>query len=164
MKAALPRPRQSPRWFPLLRLSAIIGVALALVVGAAHAAALRFVTPPSIGQVGHGQTIDLWNRPGGYTAVFVDEARVWMKQGKRLVIHDWQQSAAAIQVVWYKQHGGSVCTGKAGFNADPALYFHLSSTGGHPAEYLGPAVGRKIGPLTTSLKRFSPAEFDIGPC
>ena len=45
------------------------------------------------------QTIELWHRPGGYTHLHIAQADVWLKQHTRLVIRDWQESAAAIQVV-----------------------------------------------------------------
>ena len=86
-----------------------------------------------------------------------------------MVIRDWQISAAAIQVVYFKRRGGNVCYAKSGFNADPALYFHLGTSRGQEqnnlAHYIGARNAARVGQLTAaSFKRFHPSAFGIRAC
>lgn len=69
-------------------------------------------------------TIRLGNRDGGYVALHMAQARQWLRHRHKLVLTGDQISAAAIQVAWYRQHGGSVCAWPG-----VALWFHASSTG-----------------------------------
>ena len=115
------------------------------------------------------ETIDLWYRPGGHTHIHIAQADRWLSSGTQLVIRDWQVSAAAIQVVYFKRHGGKVCYAKPGFNADPALYFHLAESGGayfnSLPKYIGAKYANKVGELSAhKMKRFHPSAFGIPAC
>ena len=114
-------------------------------------------------------TVELWNRPGGFTYLHIVEADRWLASGTRLVIADWQVSAAAIQVLYFKRKGGNICYAKSRFSADPALYFHLGQSRGAAnhdlAHYIGGANAAKIGKLSSySFKRFHPSVFGIRAC
>lgn len=115
------------------------------------------------------KTIELWHRPGGYTHQHILQANRWLKSGTKLVIRDWQVSAAAIQIVYFKRKGGNVCFGKTAFNSSPSLRFHLSeSRGTHVntlSQYIGAANTAKIGRLTAyDFKSFHPSAFGIRAC
>lgn len=115
------------------------------------------------------KTIELWHRPGGYTHQHILQANRWLKSGTKLVIRDWQVSAAAIQVVYFKRKGGNVCFGKTAFNATPSLRFHLSeSRGKHMntlTQYIGAANTAKIGKLSAyDFKSLHPSSFGIRAC
>lgn len=117
----------------------------------------------------NAETLELWHRPGGYTHLHIAEANRWLAKGTRLVIRDWQVSAAAIQIVYFKRKGGRVCYAKAGFNAEPALYFHLGTSQGTPhntlASYLGAANAEKVGKLSGhGFRRMHPSAFGIRSC
>ncbi len=90
------------------------------------------------------RTVELWNRPGGYTFQHIAQANRWLASGTRLVIRDWQVSAAAIQVVYFKRRGGNVCYAKSGFNSDPALYFHMSESRGSYRNNLAQYIVRRM--------------------
>lgn len=115
------------------------------------------------------ETIELWNRQGGYTHLHMKQADQWLAHGTKLVIRDWQVSAAAIQVLYFKRRGGQVCYGKSGFNGDPALFFHTAESRGKPrnelAHYIGAGNAAKVGGLSPNrLKRFHPSAFGIKAC
>lgn len=114
-------------------------------------------------------TIELWNRPGGFTQLHIAQADRWLASGTRLVIADWQVSAAAIQVLYFQRKGGNVCYAKSGLLADPALYFHLGQSRGSSSNELGNYIGRanaaKVGKLSSySFKRIHPKAFGIRAC
>ena len=114
-------------------------------------------------------TVELWNRPGGFTHLHIIEADRWLASGTKLVIADWQVSAAAIQVLYFKRKGGNVCYAKSGFSSTPALYFHLGRSRGVAtddlAHYIGHANAAKLGKLSSySFKRFHPSVFGIRAC
>jgi hypothetical protein len=115
------------------------------------------------------KTVELWHRPGGYTHQHILQANRWLASGTKLVIRDWQVSAAAIQVVYFKRKGGNVCFAKSGFNGQPSLHFHLSeSRGTHRntlAQYIGKANTAKVGKLSAyNFKSFHPSAFGIKAC
>ncbi len=115
------------------------------------------------------KTIELWHRPGGYTHQHILQANRWLASRTKVVIRDWQVSAAAIQVVYFKRKGGNVCFAKSAFNAQPSLHFHLSESRGkhyNPlTQYIGKANTAKIGKLSAyGFKKFHPSAFGIKAC
>jgi hypothetical protein len=115
------------------------------------------------------ETIELWNRPGGYTHVHIKQADAWLARGTMLVIRDWQVSAAAIQVLYFKRRGGQVCYAKSDFNAEPALFFHTPTSRGKAqdslAHYVGAGNAGEIGNRSQyRFKRFHPSAFGIRAC
>ena len=147
----------SQRFIRRLKMMAVLCLGLALLGwhgGPAHAAA---------------STLELWYREGGYTHAHIAQARRWLASRTTLVIRDWQVSAAAIQVVYYKRMGGRVCYGRSGFNADPALYFHVPQSRGVPsnslASHIGASNAAKLGRLSGNrMKRVHPSVFGIPAC
>lgn len=96
-------------------------------------------------------TIRLGDRNGGYVKQHIDTAKVWLKHRDSLILTGDQISAAAIQVAWFRAHGGKVCA-----YPGRALYFHDGALGTNPTKrYLG-----------YSLKPgwYSPGDFGIKPC
>lgn len=122
----------------------------------------------------HGDTLDLYYRPGGLTDNHLTMARQWKRQGVKIRIRDWQMSAAGLQVIYFKMIApDSICHGVSGFNARPAIYLHQPAHEGRPvkayrskiAKLLGPRNARVIGTLPWSgFKRFDPEAFGIKPC
>jgi hypothetical protein len=112
------------------------------------------------------ETIVLKPRDGGYTHQHIAQAKRWLADGKRLVINGEQLSAAAIQAVYYKRHGGRICAARGA-----SLHFHLSTLRGGRGQantlavWIGRANAARIGHLKPGQwKRFSPATFGIGAC
>ena len=121
-----------------------------------------------------GDTLDLYYRPGGITDNHMTLARQWKRQGIKIRIRDWQMSAAGLQVIYYKTIApNSICYGRAGFNARPAIYLHQPTHRGNPtarykaqiAKWVGSRNARIIGELPRAgFKRFSPSTFGIRSC
>ncbi len=70
------------------------------------------------------RTVELWNRPGGYTFQHIAQANRWLASGTRLVIRDWQVSAAAIQVVYFKRRAAMCVTPSRASTPTRALFPH----------------------------------------
>ena len=101
------------------------------------------------------ETITLGDRPGGYAHQHMQIAERWLKKRVRVVIAGDQQSAAAIQVVYFAGRGGRIC-------AMPGveLYFHAGrSRGGAVTNANRRYLGRNI---RTGWHK--PAAFGIGGC
>lgn len=114
-------------------------------------AALMAMTLPAT-----AKTIEFGYRPGGYSFVFVNRAKAMLARGDRIVITGDQMSAAAIQVVWYRQHGGKVCA-KPGVQ----MFFHLgrNTVTGAPIDSNRYYLGRSI-----REGWYRPSEFGIPQC
>lgn len=97
--------------------------------------------------------------PGGRVIDHIYQARIWVREGYRVVIRGDLYSAAAMMAVEIKNRGGQICATK---NAD--LYFHIMSNGDHPSVVIGKATRKIIGSLTRRFKRISPSRFGIEPC
>ena len=113
-------------------------------------------------------TVMLGDRPGGFTHQHIAQAGIWLRGGKRLVIGGVQQSAAAIQIVWFTRRGGSACYLQG---RDVRLQFHLSTIAGGRgmtntiATHLGRRNAGLIGKLPRhGFKSFHPSTFGIGAC
>ena len=118
---------------------------------AAIAAALFLTLTPAVA----GQTVTLGDRPGGYAHAHIKTAEVWLKTRTRVVIAGDQQSAAAIQVVYFAGRGGRICA-KPGV----MLYFHAGRSRG------GAVTNANRRYLGRNLKDgwYTPAKFGIGKC
>ena len=140
-----------------------------LLAGAAALMASVLAHPMGSIAPAEAATVELWHRPGGYTHAHIAQAKHWLATGTTLVIRDWQVSAAAIQVLYFKRRGGKVCYARSGFNADPALYFHLAESRGRErnslATFVGAGNAAKIGKLSAHrMKRLHPSAFGIPAC
>jgi len=104
----------------------------------------------------HSKTVEFGFRPGGHTVEFIRAAKVMLKSRDRIVIRRDQMSAAAIQVVWYRKHGGKVCT-----KGDVQLFFHMGRNmrTGEPIDSNRFYLGRSI-----PEGWYRPAEFGIPKC
>jgi len=102
-----------------------------------------------------GGTITLDDRPGGHAHAFMKVADVWLERKRRVIIAGDQESAAAIQVVYYHGRGGRICA-KPGV----MLYFHEGrSRGGAVTNANKRYLGRSI-----KTGWYRPAKFGIGEC
>ena len=101
-------------------------------------------------------TVEYGYRPGGYTVVFMTRAKAMLARGDRIVLTGDQMSAAAIQVAWYRQRGGKVCT-----KGDVQLFFHV----GRNTATGAPIDGNKFY-LGRSIREgwYSPSKFGIPHC
>jgi hypothetical protein len=107
--------------------------------------------------------IDLPERPGGYVSIYQLEARLMLRSGQRIRIEGDQYSAAAIQVVWLKEHGAAICVVRGD------LYFHYGTSRGLTTDpvhdVLGPVDSKRIGRLSAYwFKSFAPSFFGIRNC
>jgi hypothetical protein len=71
-----------------------------------------------------GRTIELWYGSGGDVHVHLTRAKMWKRNGDRLVIRDMQVSADALAILEARRLGVPMCHGKPGFNARPMLMLH----------------------------------------
>lgn len=104
----------------------------------------------------HAKTVEFGYRPGGYSFMFISRAKAMLARGDRIVIAGDQMSAAAIQVVWYRQRGGKVCT-----KGDVQLFFHMgrNTVTGKPIDSNKWHLGRSI-----PEGWYSPSKFGIPKC
>lgn len=119
----------------------ILGILAAIV---AIFLALLFVPVP----VFAGQAcIGLDYRPGGLVKWHVDTGNAWARRGECIVIKNWQESAAAIQVAVFVENGGRACYIKPSFFTNPGLRFHKAES-----------IDRRTGKASydDSLKRYAP--------
>ena len=103
-----------------------------------------------------GKTVKLGCSDGGNVAHHVMIARDFLQHRHRLVITCNRASAAAIQVIWYRKHGGKVCA-----RPGVRLFLHM---GYDPEKRIAVDVNRQY--LGRSYREgwYSPAKFGIGEC
>jgi hypothetical protein len=103
-----------------------------------------------------GKTVKLGCSDGGNVAHHVMIARDFLQHRHRLVITCNRASAAAIQVIWYRKHGGKVCA-KPGVR----LFLHM---GYDPEKRIAVDVNRQY--LGRSYREgwYHPSKFKIGEC
>jgi hypothetical protein len=103
-----------------------------------------------------GKTVTLGCSDGGNVAHHVMIAHGFLKHRHRLVITCNRASAAAIQVIWYRKHGGKVCA-KPGVR----LFLHM---GYDPEKRVAVDVNRQY--LGRSYREgwYHPSKFKIGEC
>jgi hypothetical protein len=71
-----------------------------------------------------GRTIELWYSPGGDVHIHLTRAKMWKRNGDRIVIRDIQNSAAGLAILEARRLGVPMCHGPSGFNARPVLMLH----------------------------------------
>jgi len=103
-----------------------------------------------------GKTVTLGCSDGGNVAHHVMIAHGFLKHRHNLVLTCNRASAAAIQVIWYRKHGGKVCA-KRGVR----LFLHM---GYDPETRQAVDVNRKYLGRSFPEGWYHPRDFKIGEC
>lgn len=120
-----------------------------------RAAALALVAGLALADPAHAETITLHERNGGYAHHHIKAAERWLKRRVRIIVAADQQSAAAIQVIYYHGRGGRICA-KRGVR----LYLHEGRSRGGAVTN----VNRRYLGRTIKDGWYAPAKFGIGEC
>ena len=106
--------------------------------------------------------IELGYDIGGYTHQYLQQAQYMLSE--RIEITGDQISAAGIRVIWLKQHGANICVRKGNIYLHEGINTYTKKPVNNIEKYLGKKIARKIGTLTSRLKKFSPSFFGIRKC
>ncbi len=110
-----------------------------------------------------GSTLKLGTRYGGFMHDHKMIADRWLRRKVKIEFSGKQESAAGIQLLYFKRMGGNVC-----YRGNAKLGFHLANSRGYLHNNLKPFIGKAntalVGPLSISMKYFPPSLFKFKRC